>query len=89
MNGAAGKVARTATLQVTPEDVERITVAQHIGKLTLAIRSATETAGALASSGTYSGDVSTAATPQRQPATVTVFEGGKATTWSFQTTGGK
>ena len=34
----AGKLARTVTLQVSPDQAEKLTVAQRLGKLTLAIR---------------------------------------------------
>jgi pilus assembly protein CpaB len=85
--GAAGKIARTATLQVAPSDVERITVAEHIGKLTLAIRSATETAGGLNTTGTFGGDVSSALAGNGQITTVTVLDSsnGSAKGYPFKT----
>lgn len=39
-NAAAGKVARTVSLQLAPEQVRKVTVAGQRGKLTLAVRSA-------------------------------------------------
>ena len=41
-NAAAGKVARTVTLQLAPEQVKKLTVAGQRGKLTLAVRSAVD-----------------------------------------------
>src|SRR5262249_4678830 len=37
-NTTAGKETRTVSLQLAPEQVEKITVAQHLGKLSLAAR---------------------------------------------------
>ena len=39
-NSTAGKVARTVSLQLAPEQVKKVTVAGQRGKLTLAVRSA-------------------------------------------------
>ena len=41
-NATAGKVARTVTLQLVPEQVKKVTVAGQRGKLTLAVRSAVD-----------------------------------------------
>lgn len=41
-NAAAGKVARTVSLQLAPEQVKKVTVAGQLGKLTLAVRSAVD-----------------------------------------------
>jgi pilus assembly protein CpaB len=38
-NAAAGKVARTVSLQLAPEQVKKVTIAGQRGKLTLAVRS--------------------------------------------------
>ena len=38
----AGKVARTVSLQLAPEQVKKITVAEQLGKLSLAVRSAVD-----------------------------------------------
>jgi len=81
-NSAAGKIARTVTLQVVPEQVKTITVGAHIGKLSLAMRSAVDGTRELAAeTSTFSGDVSPAIA--RTGTKVVVFEGGKATEYSF------
>jgi pilus assembly protein CpaB len=41
-NATAGKVARTVSLQLAPDQVKRVTVAGQRGKLTLAVRSAVD-----------------------------------------------
>ena len=41
-NATAGKVARTVSLQLAPEQVKKVTVAAVLGKLTLAVRSAVD-----------------------------------------------
>jgi len=41
-NATAGKVARTVTLQLAPDQVKNVTVAGQRGKLTLAVRSAVD-----------------------------------------------
>ena len=41
-NATAGKVARTVSLQLAPEQVKKITVAEQLGKLSLAVRSAVD-----------------------------------------------
>ncbi|MDO9461469.1 MAG: Flp pilus assembly protein CpaB [Alphaproteobacteria bacterium] len=41
-NATAGKVARTVSLQLAPEQVKKVTVAGQRGKLTLAVRSAVD-----------------------------------------------
>ena len=41
-NPTAGKVTRTVSLQLAPEQVKRITVAEQLGKLSLAVRSAVD-----------------------------------------------
>ena len=41
-NATAGKVAQTVSLQLAPEQVKKITVAEHLGKLSLAVRSAVD-----------------------------------------------
>jgi pilus assembly protein CpaB len=85
-NGAAaGKVARTVTLQVQPEQVEQVTVAEHLGKLTLAMRSAAEPDVVGPGSSTFGGDVSPALSRASAGTTMKVIEGGKASDWSFST----
>jgi len=77
-NTTAGKVARTVTLQVAPDQVEKITVAEHLGKLALAVRSAAEQADTSMTRGTtFGGDVSPALAAQGAAATVRVIQGEK------------
>jgi len=74
----AGKIARTVTLQVSPDQVEKIMVAEHLGKLALAIRSAADQADVSPSRGTtFGGDVSPSLASQGAGATVRVIHGGK------------
>jgi pilus assembly protein CpaB len=60
-DNATGRLARTVTLEVTPQQAERAALAERLGKITLDIHAAEGTAGA---SGhwvaLYSGDVSAA-----------------------------
>jgi pilus assembly protein CpaB len=74
-NATAGKVVRTVSLQLAPEQVKKITVAQHLGKLALAIRAAVEQQDT-ADTGTM---LSTDVSPEiaRQSATVKVNPGDK------------
>jgi pilus assembly protein CpaB len=60
-DNAAGRLARTVTLEVKPQQAERAAVAERLGKITLAIRAmdgVTDMAGHLGS--VYGGDVSPA-----------------------------
>lgn len=80
-NGEGG--SRTVTLEVTPEDVERVAVATKLGKLSLAVRPVdappnggdTQNAHPV----TYAGDVSNALKPQKGPdvpsSTVHIYSG--------------
>jgi len=63
-NATAGKVAKTVSLQLAPEQVEKITVAQHLGKLSLAAR-AVEQQETVGSGPMFSSDVSPKSDPQR------------------------
>jgi pilus assembly protein CpaB len=63
-NATAGKVTHTVSLQLAPEQVEKITVAQHLGKLSLAAR-AVEQPETVGSGPRFSGDVSPKTDPQR------------------------
>jgi pilus assembly protein CpaB len=83
-NAAAGKVAHTVTLQVAPEQVETITVGQHLGKLSLAMRSAVEQQNAIPSAPLFSSDVSPAIAREGQIMTVTVYEAGQTKEYSFK-----
>ena len=90
-NSAAGKVAHTVTLQVAPEQVEVVTTGGHLGKLSLAMRSAVDQAETSVSAPVFSGDVSPAIAQQAAGATVVVYEGGKEpkqTVFSFKNAGG-
>ncbi|HTI82258.1 MAG TPA: Flp pilus assembly protein CpaB, partial [Acetobacteraceae bacterium] len=82
---SVGKVAQTATLQVAPEQVEKVTVAGHLGKLTLSIRSATEPDAIVPATTTFAGDVSPALGRQGNDHTMTVFEGRNAKEYTFKT----
>jgi pilus assembly protein CpaB len=89
-NTSAGKVARTVTLQVLPEQVEKITVAEHLGKLALSIRSAADQPEAgTAVHTTFGGDVSPALAGEGSGATVKVVEGDKIKELSFKMPGGQ
>ena len=70
-NATAGKVAHTVSLQLAPEQVKKITVAEHLGKLSLAIRAAVEQQDTADTGTMFSTDVS----PEiaRQSATVKVY----------------
>jgi pilus assembly protein CpaB len=60
--GGEADTTRTVTLEVTPEDAERVAVATHLGKLSLAVRpvDAAPSADSTTHDVTYGGDVSTA-----------------------------
>jgi pilus assembly protein CpaB len=84
-NASAGKVARTVTLQVVPEQVKAITVAEHIGKLSLSMRAAIDDKPeAVADISTFSGDISPALA-SRADTKMVVIEGGKTTEYLFKT----
>lgn len=84
---AEGKVARTVTLEVTPAQAERVSVAERLGRLSLIVRSADQpVADAQPSDGsvtaanvTWAGDVSPALRlndpAHSAPNTVRVFQG--------------
>src|SRR5262245_11828245 len=79
-NATAGK--RTVSLELAPEQVKKITVAQRLGKLSLAIRSADDQQDT-ADTGTM---LSTDVSPElaRQSSTVVVKGGGKVTEYSVK-----
>jgi pilus assembly protein CpaB len=81
-NATAGKVVRTVSLQLAQEQVKKITVAQRLGKLSLAIRPAVDEQDAAGTGTTLSTDVS----PEiaRQSATVKVYRGDKVTEYPVQ-----
>ena len=62
--------SRTVTLEVTPEDAERVAVATRLGRLALAVRPVDAAVGAPTSADhdvTWSGDVSSAINQMRKP----------------------
>jgi pilus assembly protein CpaB len=61
-DAAPGKLARTVTLEVSPEQAERAAVAQALGKLTLTLRSAEELGVYHPKGVVYGSDVSSALT---------------------------
>ncbi len=63
-NTTAGKETHTVSLQLAPGQVEKITVAEHLGKLSLAAR-AVEQEETVGSGPRFSGDVSPKNDPQR------------------------
>jgi pilus assembly protein CpaB len=78
----APKVVRTVTLQLAPDQVKKITVAQHLGKLSLAIRAAIDQRDTADTSPMLSTDVS----PEiaRRSATVQVYRGDKVTEYPIK-----
>jgi pilus assembly protein CpaB len=80
-NTAAGKVTHTVSLQLAPEQVNKITVAKELGKLSLAIRAAVEQQDTGDTGTMFSCDASPEIARQgaiaRQSATVAVHAGGK------------
>lgn len=80
----SGVPARTATLETTPKDAEKVVLASELGKLALSLRSLAAPADAanpqpgLVSS-TWDHDVSPALRPQNQPhGTLSIVRGAKA-----------
>ena len=77
----AGKVAQTVSLQLAPEQVQRIEVAKHLGTLSLAMRAAVELRDTADSRTISSCDVSPEIARQNaiagQSAAVVVYGGGK------------
>lgn len=84
-NATAGKVARTVSLQLAPQQVMKITVAQHLGTLSLAVRSAVDQQDTGDTGTMFSCDVSPEiARIARQSATVVVYAGGKVKEYSVK-----
>jgi pilus assembly protein CpaB len=89
--GANEPASRTVTLEVTPEDAERVNVAARLGKLSLAVRpvdaAPNPDSDTSAHPVTWDTTVSTALTPQKGPdapnTTVKVFSGGDATEYKY------
>lgn len=69
-DGTAGRIARTVTLEVAPDEAERVTVASRLGQIALAVRPI-EAAAAKgeASNPLFGGDVSLALAHTGKPAT--------------------
>jgi pilus assembly protein CpaB len=84
-NVAAGKVARTVTLQLQPEQVERVTVAEKLGRLSLAMRSAVQAAEVRTPNAVFGGDVSPAIAHESANTTVVVYENGAPKEYKFRT----
>ena len=86
----AGEVARTVTLQVAPDQVETVTVPfLHLGRLSLAMRSAVQQHEETAQGTVFSGDVSPAIANQGGGSTLMVYEGATAKEFTFKTQGGQ
>jgi pilus assembly protein CpaB len=87
-NAAAGRLAHTVTLEVSPGHAEKVAVAQHLGKLALSIRAAADEAGAgvPARQTTFGADVSPALSRTDEPLgiTVEVVEGGERKEVTFR-----
>src|ERR1700720_911706 len=82
-NAPSGKV-QTVSLQLTPEQVKKITVAEQLGKLSLAIRSANDQQD-IDTSTMLSADESLEIA--RQSATVKVYRGDKVTEYPVRRQG--
>lgn len=67
-DGTAGKVARTVTLEVAPEEAERVTIATRLGQIALAVRPIEADAGqGAALNPLFGGDVSLALAGEGKP----------------------
>ena len=80
-NATAGKVAQTVSLQLAPEQVKKITVAKHLGTLSLAMRAAVGIQGQALSSCDVSPEM-----PARMqlPAVRWCYAGGKVKEYSVK-----
>ncbi len=86
-DNTTGRLARTVTLEVTPQQAERAALADRLGKITLAIRSADAVAEATGRrSSVYGGDISPALADGSGPASarMRVIEGKDAHDVTFQ-----
>ena len=87
-NATAGKLAQTVSLQLAPEQVKKITVAEQLGKLSLAVRSAVDQQDTADTGTMFSCDVSPEIARQnaiaRQSATVVVYAGDKVKKYSVK-----
>jgi len=84
--GAGGRVARTITLEVTPEGAERVAVAEQLGRLAVTVRPAIETTEETrAGAAVYGGDVSNALGDfSIPPPRMRVIQGGDAQEFTFR-----
>jgi pilus assembly protein CpaB len=86
-DNATGRVARTVTLEVTPQQAERAAVAERLGQVTLAIRAMDGVDDATGRRGSiYGGDVSPAlgAGKTQGAASMRVFDGKDVREVKFQ-----
>ncbi len=87
-NATAGKVTHSVSLQLSPEQVKKITLAKDLGKLSLAVRSAVEVKDTADSGAMFGCDVSPELARQnaiaRQNTTVVVYENGKVKEYSVK-----
>ena len=81
-NATAGKKTDTVSLQLAPEQVKKITVAEQLGKLSLAVRSAVDQQNTADTGTMFSRDVSPAIA--RQSATVVGNAGDKVKEYSVK-----
>jgi pilus assembly protein CpaB len=81
-NATAGKVVQTVSLQLAPEQVNKITAAEQLGKLSLAVRSAVDQQITADTGTMFSRDVSPAIA--RQSATVVGNAGDKVKEYSVK-----
>lgn len=83
-NNTAGKLAKTVTVQVDNAEAQKIAIASHIGRLSLAIRAATDTPDAIAAP-VFSGDVSPALVHADKPVgtKMRIIEGDKVREVTF------
>jgi pilus assembly protein CpaB len=82
---AAGRLARTVTLQVTADQAEKVTVAERLGKLNLAIRAARDDPSSLPAQITvFGGDVSPALSQTTPRVGIRVIEGGNQREVTFR-----
>ena len=81
-NATAGRKMDTVSLQLAPEQVKKITVAEQLGKLSLAVRSAVDQQNTADTGTMFSRDVSPAIA--RQSATVVGNAGDKVKEYSVK-----
>jgi len=82
-----GRVARTVTLEVTPEQAERVAVAEQLGRLAVTVRPAMDEPQALRTAlPVFGGDVSAAlgSSAVPAPARMRVIQGGEAQEVTFR-----